>query len=407
MKPLLDFDTAQQHFADAFAPLDTVARVPVGDAAGRVLAAPLVAALDQPPADQSAMDGYAVRHADLAHPEPLRVAQRCYAGDVPAPLAPHTAARIFTGSLIPPGADTVVMQEHAREQDGCVTFDMSDAPPRGGSHIRRRGEEVRAGDLLVPAGVRLGAMHVGVAAAQGFARVDVRPAVRVGILTTGDELVPCGAPRSPQQIYNSNAPMLAALVSGTGAGVAASLHAADTASAVDRALRELHSSCDLIVCVGGASVGDKDLLRPALTALGASFVVQGVRMKPGKPVALARLDARPVVLLPGNPGAAMTAFALFVAPLIRCLQGRAARVPAVPSLPLDLDVDADARRDRFIRVRCEIGPGGAPVLDALRQQGAGTLQSLVQASGLARLPAGRRIARGDAVPYYDFAHWLA
>ncbi|ALX17132.1 molybdopterin biosynthesis protein MoeA [Burkholderia cepacia JBK9] len=404
MKHLFDFDTAQQQFAGAFAPLGARATLLVAEAAGHVLAAPLTAVLDQPPADQSAMDGYAVRYADLAQGEPLHVAQRCYAGDTPAPLAPRTAARIFTGSLVPPGADTVVMQEHARERDGWVAFD---APQRCGSHIRRRGEEVRAGDLLVPAGVRIGAMHVGVAAAQGFARVDVSPSLRVGILTTGDELVACGQPRAPQQIYNSNAPMLAALVEGTGAGVAMRLHAADTAPAVDRALRDLHAHCDLVICVGGASVGDKDLLRPALTALGASFIVTGVRMKPGKPVALARLDTRPVVLLPGNPGAAMTAFALFVAPLIRRLQGRDACRPAVPSLPIDTGFEPDAQRERFVRVRCTVGAGGAPVLDTLRQQGAGTLQSLVQASGLARLPAGRAIARGDAVPYYEFAHWLA
>ncbi|NIG04061.1 molybdopterin molybdenumtransferase MoeA, partial [Burkholderia sp. Tr-849] len=140
MKPLTDFDTAQQHFASAFAPLGATTSLPVAEAAGHVLAAPLTAVLDQPPADQSAMDGYAVRHADLAHGEPLHVAQRCYAGDTPAPLAPRTAARIFTGSMIPPGADTVVMQEHAREQDGWVAFD---APQRSGSHIRRQGEEVR------------------------------------------------------------------------------------------------------------------------------------------------------------------------------------------------------------------------------------------------------------------------
>ena len=404
MKPLTDFDTAQRLFAGAFAPPQAAISVPVALAAGHVLAAPLTAVLDQPPADQSAMDGYAVRHADLADGEPLHVAQRCYAGDAPSPLAPRTAARIFTGSLIPAGADTVVMQEHAHEQDGWVAFDP---PQRSGSHIRRRGEEVRGGDLLMPAGVRLGAMHVGVAAAQGCAHIDVRPPLRVGILTTGDELVPCGQPRAPQQIYNSNAPMLAALVAGTGGGVAACEHAADTPAAVDQALRALAARCDLVVCVGGASVGDKDLLRRALTALGASFLVAGVRMKPGKPVALARLDARPVVLLPGNPGAAMIAFALFVAPLIRCLQGRGDCLPAVPSLPIDIDVEPDAQRERFVRVRRTIDAHGAPVLDTLRQQGAGTLQSLVQASGLARLPAGRRIARGDAVPYYEFAHWLA
>ncbi|KWI36100.1 gephyrin-like molybdotransferase Glp [Burkholderia stagnalis] len=400
----IDFDTAQQHFAHTFARPLARTSVPLAEAAGRVLAAPLAAAFDQPSADQSAMDGYAVRYADLAHGEPLPVAQRCYAGDAPQPLAARTAARIFTGSLIPPGADTVLMQESAREQDGHVSFDDS---ARAGTHIRRRGEEWRAGQVLIPAGVRLQAAHVGMIASQGMASVDVYPVPRVGILTTGDELVACGDARLPQQIYNSNAPMLAALVAGTGALVSRSVHARDTPAAIDAALRDMRAQCDLLVCVGGASVGDRDLVRPALSALGASFVLSGVRMKPGKPVALARLDGMPVVLLPGNPGAALTTFALFVTPLIRCLQGREDRLPAPPWLPLDADVEADGARERFIRVRCDIAPNGSPVLDALRQQGAGTLQSLTQAGGVARLPAGRAVACGDAVPYYDFAQWLA
>ncbi|MGU7775540.1 molybdopterin molybdotransferase MoeA [Burkholderia sp. MR1-5-21] len=402
----IDFDTAQQHFAHAFARSPAATSVPTADAAGRILAAPLTAVLDQPCADQSAMDGYAVRFADLASRAPLRVAQRCYAGDIPQPLGPRTAARIFTGSLIPPGADTVVMQEDAQEQDEHVTFGER---ARAGTHIRRRGEELRAGDVLIPAGVRLHAAHVGIAAAQGIERLDVHPALRVGILTTGDELVACGAPRMPQQIYNSNAPMLAALVAGTGAVVSRNIHARDTRDAIDRALRDLLAHCDLLVCVGGASVGDRDLVRPALTGLGASFVLSGVRMKPGKPVALARLDGKPVVLLPGNPGAALTTFALFVTPLIRSLhgQGRDERVPVTPALPLDADIEADPARDRFLRVRCRVAPNGQPVLDTLRRQGAGMLQSLADASGLVRLPAGRAIARGDALPYYDFAQWLA
>ncbi|TCW87434.1 molybdopterin molybdenumtransferase MoeA [Burkholderia sp. SRS-46] len=400
----IDFDTAQQHFAHAFARPLARTSIPTAEAAGRVLATPLDAVLDQPSADHSAMDGYAVRYADLAHGEPLPVAQRCYAGDAPRPLAPRTAARIFTGGLIPPGADTVVMQESAREQDGHVTFDDG---ARAGTHIRRRGEEVRAGQMLIPAGVRLRAAHVGMIASQGIASVDVVPVLRVGILTTGDELVACGHARLPQQIYNSNAPMLAALVAGTGARVSRSAHARDTAAAIDDALRDMRAHCDLLICVGGASVGDKDLVRPALGALGASFVLSGVRMKPGKPVALARLDSMPVVLLPGNPGAALTTFALFVTPLIRCLQGRDDRLPATPWLPLDADVEADDARERFMRVRCDLALNGLPVLDALREQGAGTLLSLAEAGGVARLPAGRAVACGDAVPYYDFAQWLA
>lgn len=401
---MLDFDQAQTLLANAAGPLQRHEDIGLNDAAGRVLAADLTATVDIPPADNSAMDGYALRVADWRAGGRLPIQQRCYAGDVPEPLKPGHAIRLFTGSLLPDGADTVVMQEDTVEADNQVEITRQPAPNQ---HIRRRGEDTMTGTPLLPAGTVLQAAHVALLASQGLARVSVVAQLRVGILTTGDELVACGRPRAPHQIYNSNAPMLAALVSGTGAEVAMSLHAADTAPAVDRALRDLHAGCDLVICVGGASVGDKDLLRPALDALGASFIVAGVRMKPGKPVALARLDTQPMVLLPGNPGAATTAFALFVAPLIRRLQGRNARMPIVPSLPIDADFEPDPQRERFVRVHCTVGLDGTPALDTLRQQGAGTLQSLVQASGLARLPAGQRIACGDAVPYYEFAHWLA
>lgn len=404
MPSMIDFDDAQHRFAHTFAAPDASMRIPLAQAVGRVLAAPVAATLDQPPADQSAMDCYAVRHAEVAPAATLRIQQRCYAGDVPLALAPGCATRIFTGSLIPEGADTVIIQEHAREAEGNVAFD---APGRLGTHIRRRGEDARAGQTLIPAGVRLQPAHVGLVAAQGIQAVDVFPVPRVGILTTGDELVPPGQHREPQQIYNSNAPMLAALVSGMGATVAHVEHAGDNRRAIEHALRELRSRCDLIISVGGASVGEKDLVRPTLTSLGASFEIAGVNMRPGKPVALGQLDGMPVVLLPGNPGAALTTFTLLVSPLIRCLQGRAERLPATPSLPVDLDAAPDDARDRFLRVRCDATAQGLPLLATLSHQGSGAMHALVQASGFVRLAAGRPITPGSAVPYYDLAHWLA
>jgi len=400
---MIDFDSAQQRFAHGFASPVSSERVPLAQAAGRVLAAPVQALLDQPPADHSAMDGYAVRHAEVVPGAPLRVQQRCYAGDTPHALAPGCATRLFTGSLIPPGADTVLVQEQAHEADGRVAFEAAGQP---GRHIRRRGEDVRAGEALIPAGVRLQAAHIGLLAAQGIDTVDVFPMLRVGILTTGDELVPLGQPRTPQQIHNSNAPMLAALVQGMGATAARTLHAGDSDAAIAHALRELHAHCDLILTTGGASVGEKDRVRPALSALGAAFVLTGVRMKPGKPVALAQWGRTPVVVLPGNPGAVLASFALLVSPLIRCLQGRADRLPVTPALPIDFETGLDATYHRFLRVRCDAPTHGLPVLVALAQQGAGALHGLAQTSGLACLPVGRPVARGDTVPYCDFGHWL-
>lgn len=404
MAETISFNDAQQHFVLSFAPTGAPIRVPLFGAMGRVLAVPVHATLDQPPADQSAMDGYAVHQAEAVPGAHLRVQQRCYAGDVPLGLGRGCATRVFTGSLIPPGADTVVMQEDAREVEACVTFD---APARAGMHIRRRGEEVRSGQKLVEAGVRLQPIYIGLVAAQGIDMLDVYPMLRVGILTTGDELVPVGGPRSASQIYNSNAPMLTALVTGMGAMVVRTVHVGDKEGAISQALRELRTQCDLVLTTGGASVGEKDLVRTALTSLGASFVFAGVSMKPGKPISLARYDHMPVVVLPGNPGAAFTTFTLLVSPLIRRLQGRAECLPPVTRLPIDFASAADNTRERFVRVRLDTSVEHKPMLQVLGQQGAGNMQTLAEASGLSQLAPGRGIARGDAVRYYDFARWLA
>lgn len=404
MPHALAFADAQQRFVSAFPAPALSMRIALAHARGRVLAAPLRAAFDQPPADQSAMDGYAVRHADLGAGRPLRIQQRCYAGEVPLPLGEGCATRLFTGSLLPAAADTVIMQEQAREADGHVVFD---AGVRPGLHIRRQGEEFRAGQLLIAAGTCLGPLHVGLAAAQGIDALNVFPALRVGILTSGDELVPPGRIRMRHQIYDSNAPMLAGLVEGMGGVVTQALHAPDTEQAIRQALSELRARSDLVLSVGGASVGEKDRVRPALASLGAQVLLSGVAMKPGKPVSLARLDGAPVVVLPGNPGAALAVFALLVGPLMRRLQGRAEPLPAALPLPLGFAPGVDAARERFFRVRCATGPDGRPCLERLPEQGAGAVLGLARADGLARIAAGASLAPGDSAPYHDFAHWLA
>ncbi|MGE8705772.1 MAG: molybdopterin molybdotransferase MoeA, partial [Achromobacter sp.] len=306
---MLDFDQAQTLLANAGAPLQRIEHVDLAQSSGRVLASHLDATVDIPPADNSAMDGYALRLADWSPEARLPIQQRCYAGDVPEPLKPGNAIRLFTGSVIPAGADVVVMQEDTTEADNHVQISRE---PRPGQHIRRRGEDTMAGAALLPAGTLLQAAHVALLASQGMATVPVYGQLRVGILTTGDELVLPGQPRATEQIYNSNGPMLAAMVRGMSALPVHVLHARDTEADLQAAFKTLLADCDLVLSVGGVSVGERDLVKPALAALGGELSLWKVRMKPGKPVALAQIDGKPVVSLPGNPVSAYAVFATLV-----------------------------------------------------------------------------------------------
>jgi molybdopterin molybdotransferase len=401
---MLDFDTAQARLAArgrAPAAHETVA---LDALCGRVLAKDIVAVLDLPPADNSAMDGYALRAADAVVPgTTLPVQQRCFAGQAPEPLLPGQAIRLFTGSVIPAGADTVVMQEDCREDDGRVTILAPSVP---GRHIRRQGEDMQRGQAVLARGTRLGAGQLAVLAAQGYDRAPVFPRLKVGILTTGDELIPPGQPLPPAAIHNSNAPMLASLCSGMGTAVPMLRHARDDADATRRALAELNEACDLVLSVGGASVGEKDLVKPALESLGGTLDLWKVRMKPGKPVALAELNGRPVVCLPGNPVSAFAVFMLLVSPLIRGLQGRRDVLPPVRRGILDTLRPVGGERDDFLRVQAAQG-AGLPRLTPHPQQSSGALSSLAWAHGLARIPAGARLESGAEVDWMALSDWLS
>ncbi|APX75981.1 molybdopterin molybdotransferase MoeA [Achromobacter insolitus] len=401
---MLDFDQAQTLLANAAGPLQRSEEVSLADAAGRVLAADLTATVDIPPADNSAMDGYALRVADWGAGVRLPIQQRCYAGEMPEPLKPGHAIRLFTGSLIPEGADTVVMQEDTVEADGQVEISR---PPAPGQHIRRRGEDTLAGAPLLAAGTVLEAAHVALMASQGLARVQVFGQLRVGILTTGDELVLPGQPRAAEQIYNSNGPMLAALARGMGALPVHVLHARDTEADLLAAFKTLLADCDLVLSVGGVSVGERDLVKPALAALGGELSLWKVRMKPGKPVALAQIDGKPVVGLPGNPVSAYAVYTLLVTPLIRRMQGRDALFPPISQLPLRTEHPRQDSREEFLRVQRRLADDGSAELVPYGHQGSGVISSLPWATGLARLPADTRVQDKDRVAYYDLRHWLA
>lgn len=401
---LLDFDRAQALLADAAAPITRRETVSLAQAVGRVLAVDVPATLDLPPADNSAMDGYAIRYADYQTDVILPIQQRTYAGEMPAPLVPGQATRLFTGSLIPDGADTIVIQENTREVDGQVQILQG---PKAGEFVRKRGMDTTAGQPLLAAGTLLQAAHIALLASQGLTQVQTLAPLRVGILTTGDELVHPGEARAAQQIYNCNGPLLAALVQNTGAQTIHVLHARDNEPDLRAAITTILADCDLLLSIGGVSVGDKDLVKPVLESLGGKLALWKIRMKPGKPVALAHIDGKPIVCLPGNPVSVYAVYAVLVSPLVRRMQGRTVILPPVSRAPLRLTRPHQDSREEFLRVQWRQTAEGTPELVPYSNQDSSVISSMPWATGLARTPAGQTVNDGDMVSYYDAAHWLA
>lgn len=401
---MIEFDVAQQRLAQAGRLPERTETCELGAALGRILAQDIQAQLDMPPADNSAMDGYAVRLADVADGRVLPIQQRCYAGEVPETLKEGMAIRIFTGSLLPPGADTVIIQENCQEDEHGVRILEA---PEVGANIRRRGEDMRRGEVLIQSGTRLTAAHIAQLAAQGHAALSVYPGLTVGILTTGDELTPAGQPLRPGQIYNSNAPMLQAQLLALGVAAVRAIHAADTLEAIRDALQSLLAECDLVLTVGGVSVGEKDLVKPAIESIGGQLDLWKVRMKPGKPLALAYVQDKPLVCLPGNPVSSYAVFALMVSPLVRRLQGRRETLPAIRYGVLQGERHFQGDREEFIRVQLDSDEQGRLLVRPFGNQGSGVISSLPWAQALARIPADAHVAPGDVVRIYEYSQWQA
>jgi molybdopterin molybdotransferase len=379
------------------------------DALGRVLTADVASLLDVPPEDNTSMDGYALRCADVPSAGAvLPVSQRIPAGVVGARLAPGTAARIFTGAQVPAGADAVVMQEQceAVAGEGLGTVRVN-AVPEPGQWIRRRGEDVVRDSVVLRAGVRLTPQALGLAASVGAGRLEVVRRPRVVIFSTGDELMMPGEPLRPGAIYNSNRFTLRALALAAGCEVRDLGIVPDRLDATRAALRDAAASSDLIVTCGGVSVGEEDHLKPAAEAEGTLQHWQ-VAMKPGKPLAFGSIrrgdgTAALLVGLPGNPVSSFLTWLLCVTPVLRTLQGADPALP--PALPLRADFDwpKPDRRREFLRVRLN-GQGG---LELYPNQSSGVLTSTVWADGVVDNPPGRAIRAGDAVAFLPLAQLIA
>ena len=368
----------------------TSVQLPLSEAHARFLAEPLRAPRSLPNFDNSAMDGYALRSADTKganrdRPARIQVVEIIYAGARPQrALGQAQAARIFTGAPLPQGADCVVRQEATRaENDRVLVF----VEARPHSNVRRKGEELAQGDAVFAAGQRLDASALGVLASLGLQSAAVWSQPTVAILTLGDELVAPGNAAQEHQTYNSNAALLAALSMEAGAQVTTLEHAADRESAVRRAIERLISSCDLLITSGGASVGDKDLIKQALRSLGAATIFDGVAIKPGKPAGVSVLGGHPVAILPGNPGAAAVAFDQLARPMLLKRQGV---IEARQRLAVRLGSPQHKQGGLtyLLSAKLERDEAGKPTA-RIRPQGSGQLLQNVGADGWVLLPPGR------------------
>ena len=416
--PLMSLDDALRALLARVEAVKETESVASFNADGRVLAEDLVSSLQVPPNDNSAMDGYAVRVADVTEAgKVLPVSQRIAAGHPAEPLRPGTCARIFTGATMPVGADAVVMQEDTVEVAGDIHGVHIHAVPKPGQWVRRAGEDVTRGAVVLARGTRLSPAALGMAAGIGMAHVAVVRRPRVALFSTGDELVMPGdvPPEAmrPGAIYNSNRFFLRALLHRLGCEVSDLGIVPDKRDLTLAALKTAADHHDLILTSGGVSVGEEDHIKPAVEQLGTLELWQ-IGMKPGKPFAYGsvRRDAGAgkgaaqtchFMGLPGNPVSSFVTFLLLVRPFLLKLQGAVVPAWQPAMLPAHFSVTRADKRREFLRVRRNANGG----LDLFSNQSSGVLTSAVWGDGLVDNPAGATIAHGDLVPYLSFSELLA
>lgn len=404
-KPMLSAAEALDQLLSAARPIADTETLSTLDANGRVLAAAQTSQLNVPPMDNTQMDGYAVRAADCASGEArLKVAQRIPAGHVGESLQPGTAARIFTGAMIPEGADAVVMQEQC-EFDKDTNEVVIRHAPQPGEWIRRTGEDIMAGSVILPAGTCLRAQELGLAASVGLASLPVVRRPRVAVFFTGDELAMPGEPLKPGAIYNSNRFTLRGLLENLGCEITDFGIVPDSLQATRDTLRQAAQGHDLIITSGGVSVGDEDHIRPAVEAEGRLNMWQ-IAIKPGKPLAFGEIN-RPdgsafFLGLPGNPVSSFVTFLLFVRPFLLRLQGVQQVTPCAVAMRADFAWQKADRRNEFLRARINADGG----LDLFPNQSSAVLTSTVWGDGLIDNPPGQTIARGDMVRFISFGELL-
>ncbi len=382
--------------------------LPLNKALGRILAQDLSSAIMVPPSDNSAMDGYAIRTADLSADTQtlLPVSQRIPAGMMGTALKPGTAARIFTGAPIPPGADAVVMQEVCTliERENDQTHVQINASVLPGQNIRKAGEDINTGDTILHSGTTLKPQDIGLAASVGIANIKVYKRLRVGIFFTGDELREPGETLGPGQIYNSNRYTLRGMLEKLGCEIVDLGIVEDTLQATKAALTEAASKTDMVMSSGGVSVGEEDYVRIALEQLG-QLDLWRINVKPGKPLAFGQITTAngniPFLGMPGNPVSVFATFCIFARPFILHKQGASETRANSFMVPADFTWHKPGKRHEYVRTRIEHGK-----LKLFPHQGSGVLTSTSWANGLALIPANSTVNKGDPLTFIPFSELL-
>ena len=408
---MLTAEQALEHLLSHARAVSETERVAMQAALGRVLAEDVNSLVDVPPLDNTSMDGYAVRTADITKEGAvLKVNQRIPAGSVGKPLETVCAARIFTGAPIPPNADAIIIQEDTTLIEGQADQVQVNYIPKLGQWIRRRGEDLSAGKVALQAGAFLRPQELGVAASAGLTHLNVKRRVRVAAFFTGDELALPGEPLKPGGIYNSNRDTLLACLRSLGCDATDLGIIPDRLDATREALRKASKDHDLIITSGGVSVGEEDHIKPAVTAEGRLDLWQ-IAIKPGKPLAFGAVRKAEqaesgeawFIGLPGNPVSSFVTFLLFVRPFILKLQGRDSGSMTAYPMRADFNWPKADRRNEFLRVRVN-SQGG---LDLFPNQSSGVLTSASWGDGLIDCPAGQAFEAGSMVKYIPFSALLA
>lgn len=398
---LTSLDDALEHLLSRAQVMDRTEQLSLERTLGRILAEDIQVPADVPPADNSAVDGYAVRVADTASGHPLPVSARVAAGQAPGSLEPGTAVRIFTGSEIPAGADAVVMQERIEQQDGGIAIT---ATVEQGQNIRRQGQDLRSGDIALSAGTPIRPQEMGLLGSMGIGSVKVLQPLRVAVFSTGDELVDPGQPLQPGQIYNTNRYTLTGLLQTVGCEIIRCETLKDNRQDTRASLLGAAAEADLIITSGGVSVGEEDHVRVVLEETG-ELSLWRLAIKPGKPLAFGSLDGTPVLGLPGNPAAVLVTFLVAGLPYIRHCQGNLRYRPLGERLPAAFPVDKPSVRREFLRARKQAN-GDQVEVAAYPNQSSGVLSSACWGDGLAVVPENTTLSAGDSVLYYAFSELL-
>ncbi len=399
---MLSISDAQEKILKSVNPIREEETLPLLELNNRIIAQDIISMFDIPPADNSAMDGYAINLNDLPEQEEIKleISQRIPAGSIPAELEVGTAARIFTGAEIPKNANAVVIQENTQQTDDGSTVILKKIPSHF-ENIRAAGQDVKSGESVINSGTRIDSRHIGMIAAIGLSNVTVKKRVKVAVFSTGNELLQPGEPVQKGKIFNSNLYMIQSLLKNLDCEIIASNTIPDNFESTKSTFKNASKNADVVISIGGVSVGEEDHVKKAVEEVGEIHLWK-IKMKPGKPLAFGKIENAHFIGLPGNPVSSFVSFLMIAAPVLKKIQGDITPIPSSIKLPVLFSVDKPTSRAEFIRV--SIRNEG---VERFSNQSSGVLKSVVKSDGLALIEPNMKLNKGDLVDVFPFDSLLS